>query len=39
MRALVLDNLGVDCYGHQTFYLDILVLGDVSKGPISFHAG
>ena len=34
VRALVMDNLAVDCYGGQTFHLDNAVSGDVSGGRI-----
>ena len=39
MRALVMDNLTVDCYGGQTFHLDNAVSGDVSGGRVNLHGG
>ena len=39
VRALVMDNLAVDCYGGQTFHLDNAVSGDVSGGRIILHGG
>ena len=39
VRALVMDNLGVDCYGGQTFHLDNAVSGDVSGGQVYLHGG
>ena len=39
VRALVMDNLTVDCYGGQTFHLDNAVSGDVSSGRVNLHGG
>ena len=39
VRALVMDNLAVDCYGGQTFHMDNPVSGDVSGGRIILHGG
>ena len=39
VRALIMDNLAVDCYGGQTFHLDNAVSGDVSGGRIILHGG
>ena len=39
VRALVMDNLAVDCYGGQTFHMDNAVSGDVSGGRIILHGG
>ena len=39
VRALVIDNLAVDCYGGQTFHMDNAVSGDVSGGRVILHGG
>ena len=39
LRALVVENLGVHCYGGQTLHLDNQIVGDVSQKTISFHGG
>ena len=39
LRALVVNELGVECYGGQTFMLDNGIVGDVSLGTISLHHG
>ena len=39
LRALVVDQLGVECYGGQTFHLDNGIVGDVTMKTISFHNG
>ena len=39
LRALVVDNLGVQCYGGQTFHLDNGIVGNISHNLISFHNG
>ena len=37
LRALVVQELGVACYGGQTYHLDNGIVGDVSLGTISLH--
>ena len=39
LRALVVENLGVHCYGGQTLHLDNQIVGDVTLKTISFHGG
>ena len=39
LRALVMENLHMDCYGGQTFHLDNGVVDDVSSSSISLHHG
>ena len=39
LRALIVENLGVECYGGQTFHLDNGIVDDVSMKTISFHHG
>ena len=39
IRALVMDNLGSECYGGQTFHLDNVVHADVTTGCMSLHRG
>ena len=39
LRALIVENLGVECYGGQTFHLDNGIVDDVSLKTISFHQG
>ena len=39
LRALIVKDLGVECYGGQTFHLDNGIVDDVSLKTISFHQG
>jgi hypothetical protein len=39
LRALVVKELGVECYAGQTFHLDNGVVGNVSAKTISLHNG
>ena len=39
LRALVVNELGVEIYAGQTFHLDNGVVGDVSAKTISLHNG
>ena len=39
VRALVVENLHVECFGGQTFHLDNGIVDDVSSGKISLHKG
>ena len=39
IRALVMDKLGSECYGGQTFHLDNAVHADVTTGRVSLHGG
>ena len=39
LRALIVENLGVECYGGQTFHLDNGIVDNVSMKSISFHHG
>ena len=39
LRALVVETLGVECYGGQTFHLDNGIVDNVSQENISFHNG
>ena len=37
LRALIVKELGVECFGGQTLHLDNGIVGDVSSQTISFH--
>ena len=39
LRALVVANLGVECYGGQTFHLDNAIVDNISTRTISIHHG
>ena len=39
LRALVVEELGVECYGGQTFHLDNGIVDNVSLRTISIHHG
>jgi hypothetical protein len=39
LRALVVENLNVPCYGGQTFHLDNGIVDDVTRSSISLHNG
>ena len=39
LRALVVLDLGVDCYGGQTFHLDNGIVDNITLRTISFHHG
>ena len=39
MRALVMDNLAVDCYGGTTFQYDNYIVPDIVKSTVSLHGG
>ena len=39
IRALIMENLAVPCYGGQTFQLDNGACADISKVTISLHGG
>ena len=39
LRALVVSNLGVECYGGQTFHLDNGIVDNICTRTISIHHG